>query len=278
MTLSKVLFGAAVSVAALGGIAFADEPSGDTSTTAGDASGAPADPTATTPATTVGATGEQAPAAWPGAIIDRPLTLNAGMVAAGGQAALYHSTGDVETLGISGAYGVTNELTVGANYEMAVHEFEAKGPLNVLAAYRLANGKLKAAATVGFSYNFSSETGDLGLGAAVQYNVAPTFAVYTGGNQIGVGIKSPNPITLALPVGVALQATPQVYAFAQTQLASFSIKDSANVYISDITPVQVGAFFSPSNTLDIGLAVNFLDVQHAGDAFGVMAAARFFKI
>ena len=45
--------------------------------------------------------------------------------------------------------------------------------------------------------------------------------------------------------------------------------------ISDITPFQLGGTFSPDNKLDIGAALTFLDLQHAGDALAVTLHAAF---
>jgi hypothetical protein len=117
----------------------------------------------------------------------------------------------------------------------------------------------------------------------VQYNVAPTFAVYTGGDQLDLGLirsamGAPTPITLSVPVGVALQATPNVYAFGETSVATFGLSNSSNVYISDITPAVFGAFYSPNNKLDVGLAATFFDLQHAGDIWAITATARIFKL
>ena len=115
------------------------------------------------------------------------------------------------------------------------------------------------------------------------YDLAPKFAVFTGGNQLGLGLirdmdGAPTPITLAVPVGVEVQATPNVFAYAETTVATFGLSDADNLYISDITPAQIGAFFSPSNKLDVGVAATFFDLQHAGDLYAISVAARLFKL
>jgi hypothetical protein len=261
----------------------------DNTTTPAGGSGGSADPNAaaTPPTVTANATGGSTDA-WPTAIIDRPLTLNASMIGASADLTLAHinlgmlGSATSEGIGVAGDYGVSNQLQVGAGYALSLHDFEAKGPFDVHALYRLAHGKLKAAAEARFGYDLNSQDGDIHLGAIVSYLVAPKFAVFTGGDQLDLGIirsmSAPSPITFAVPVGVQLQATPNVFVFADTQLASFSISNSSNVYISDITPAAVGAFYSPSNTMDIGVEATFLDLQHAGDFYAITAVARIFKI
>ncbi len=280
--LSKITLGTATALAALAANAMAQTPD-NTST----------DPTTTTPTTasspTVTATAtEGSTEAWPTAIIDRPLTLNAGMIGAAADLSLAHislgmlGSATSEGVGVAGDYGVNNQLTVGAGYALSLHDFEAKGPFNVHALYRLAHGKLKAAAEARFMYDLNSEDGDITVGGSVAYNVAPKFAVYTGGDQLDLGVirsmSAPSPITLSVPVGVEVQATPNAFLFAQTVLATFGLSNSSNTYISDITPAQVGVFYSPSNTLDIGVAATFVDLQNASDFYAITATARVFKL
>jgi hypothetical protein len=284
--LPKILLGTATALTALTANALAQTPTGDADDTTAPTTST--DPTpATTPTVSTSAT-EGSTDAWPTAIIERPLTLNAGMVGAAADLSLAHislgalGSGTSEGIGVAGDYGVNDQITIGAGYALSLHEFEAKGPFDVHAFYRLAHGKLKAAAEAGFGYDLNSEDGDIHAGAHVAYDVAPTFAVYTGGDQLDLGVirsmDAPAPITLAVPVGVEVQASPNAFLFAQTIVATFGLSNSDNVFISDITPAQVGVFYSPSNTLDIGIGATFLDLQHAGDFYAITATARVFKL
>jgi hypothetical protein len=283
--LSKILLGTSAALVAMTASAMAQAPSGDATTDPN----ASKDPTAAASTPNVSAsTTEGSSDAWPTEIIDRPLTLDAGMVGATGSLGLAHldlgmlGSATTEGLNVGADYGVSNQLTVGASYGVTLHSFEAKGPFDVHALFRLAHGKLKAAAEGGFKYDLGSQNGDIGLGAQVAYNVAPKFAIFTGGDQLEIGVirtmNAPSPIVINVPVGVEVQATPNVFAYAATQLASFGISNASNVYISDITPVQVGAFYSPSNTLDVGAALSFLDLQNASSAYGVLLTARWYKL
>jgi len=284
--LPKIIMGTAIALAGLTANAMAQ---GDADATATDpnASTDPAVPGSTPTATA--STTEGSTEAWPTAIIDRPLTLNAGMVGGSASLGLLHlnlgmlGSATSEGLNVAGEYGVSDKITAGAGYGISLHDFEAKGPVDVHARYRIAHGKLKAAAGARFVYDLNSEDGDISLGAIVAYDITPKLAVYTGGDQLDMGLirsmdGAPTPITLAVPVGVEVQATPNVHAFAQTNLATFGISDADNVYISDATPAEIGAFFSPSNKLDVGLAASFFDLQHAGDFYAITATARLFKL
>jgi hypothetical protein len=280
------MLGTATALAASTASALAQTPSGDSTTTTDPTT--TSDPNAgSTPGVSASSSGA-VDGMWPMQIIDRPLTLNQGMIGATGEIGAAHislgmlGSATSEGLNVQGEYGVSNQLTVGAGYGITLHDFEAKGPFDVHALFRLAHGKLKAAADARFGYDLNSQNGDISLGAQVAYNVAPTFAVFTGGDQLDIGairtMSAPVPITLAVPVGVELQATPNLFVYADTTLATFGLSNSSNVYISDATPATIGAFYSPTNKLDVGVAASFLDLQNAGDFWAVLVTARVFKI
>ncbi|HTJ47451.1 MAG TPA: hypothetical protein VL463_35375 [Kofleriaceae bacterium] len=289
---NKILITTA-SLLLMSGVALAQDEGGTGDGSGeGDGSGsgsASGDATATTPAgdATVSASGDMGDAGWPMAIIDRPLTLKASMIGAQAQLGIAHvdlgmlGSSTSEGLNVGADYGVSDVLQIGASYGLTLNEFEAKGPVNAHLLYRLAHGKLKVAADAAFDYDLNSKNGGISLGAEVHYNLAPNVAVFTPGYQLNLGVirdMGDGPITLAVPVGVALQANPNIYAWVSTQVASFSISNSANVYISDITPATIGAFYSASNKLDIGVAANFFDLQNASDLWAITVGARIFKM
>ena len=200
-------------------------------------------------------------------------------------------TADAGGLIAGAGYGVSDKLEVGGAYGITLfEEFEAKGPLSIYSAYNLINdGKLRVAGVGRFTYNLASESGGLSAGLSAYYNVNDKLTVYTGGGNGGaptgdhlnltlIGPEgSSKPITFDVPFGVGFQATPELFAFVETQLASFNISDSANAFIfADITPVRIGAFYAVSNTLDVGAALTFPSIEDAGDLFGIGVAARFF--
>ena len=53
-------------------------------------------------------------------------------------------------------------------------------------------------------------------------------------------------------IGLALQATPQVYAFLQTDIARFGISNSSNAFLfADFIPLDLGLFYAASHQLDV---------------------------
>ena len=115
--------------------------------------------------------------------------------------------------------------------------------------------------------------------------VAPKIALYTGnpipmgpaGQHLSISLASNGPITFAVPVGVALQASPQLFAFVDTTLAQFSISNSSNAFIfSDFIPVNVGALYRAAKDIDVGITFTD-DLKNAGDFYIVGLTARYLK-
>jgi len=227
--------------------------------------------------------------AWPQEMIKRPFTVNSAMVDAHvglGVANVGGTTAEGLTGGL--AYGVSNQIELGVDYALGLHEFEAEGPLTAHLGFRaLHNDKMSAAGVAAVTYDLNTKAADLGVGVPFRYTLASQVAVYTPGHQLavalarddnGTGMSIPKPITLSLPVGVAYQATPNIYAFAETNIANISISNSTTaVFAADFIPIVIGAFYSPSNKIDVGVAVTD-DLDHAGDAYAVSLLLRAFKI
>jgi hypothetical protein len=202
---------------------------------------------------------------WTQAIIDRPLTLDAGMFGLGGGVGTTYG-GVAAIAQVGGAYGVTDRITLGASYEAHANgsDVSARGPVAIHALVRLAHGRWKAAANLDGVYDLASRDGGVSLGAIVSYGVTPTISLYTGGSQLSATLVRsdamlPKPITLSAPVGVAWQPSASVYTYASTILASYGLKDAELDYLGDVTPLAVGLFVSPSRTLDLGLEATWLD-------------------
>jgi hypothetical protein len=76
-------------------------------------------------------------------------------------------------------------------------------------------------------------------------------------------------------VGFAFQASPQIYAFANTNLAVIEISDAESGFIfADFIPLSLGAFFSPSNTMDVGASLDLGDLKADEMDIGVILHAR----
>jgi hypothetical protein len=192
-------------------------------------------------------------------------------------------------LGLGVGYGISDKLEAGVTYGLSLKDFEAKGPLGLYGAYSIMHqDKLKGAGIGSFTYDLAGKTGALKLGLFFQYNLTKMMAVYTPGGHLqaqliaddpdGAGpAEAPTPIDLHLPIGFAYQVNKNIYAFAETSLATINISQSATAIIfADTTPLTVGAFYSMSNKMEFGAQIATGDVPHIGDAFTFSLVARLF--
>jgi hypothetical protein len=287
--------------------AFAEEPPEATVGAEVNAGGAGAGMEATVPATG-GPT-----MAWPKEIIDRPLTVLKGKIGAGADLAIATRTVTTVTgtppvtttesstfvgLQLLAGYGVSDKLEVGASYSFALNEFEIKGPLTLYGNFNLTNdGKLAVGAGAGLIIDLNSvdDMGDSSVGFAidaglgVRYKLAPKFAVFTGnpyapgllGDHLHLGLSGDESKTFSIPVGFAMQATPELFAYVTTNLATILLSDPGMgdraAFIWDITPLTVGAWYAATPNIDVGGALGFGDLQNAGDTWGILLGARYFN-
>src|SRR5688572_7837329 len=184
-------------------------------------------------------------------------------------------TDTVIGLGISGGYGVTDELELGAGYGFRLSpDGDLEGPLLLYGEYKFLDGSVDVAGTGGIIYDLASESGGLLLGAELQFEIGDMFAIYSPGYQLFIGMfnDGDTPISIALPIGIRLQFTEQILGYAQVTLATIGIKDSGDSDITDEANLLVGMFYSVSNKLDLGAALAVPD----SDDIGVILTARFF--
>jgi hypothetical protein len=242
---------------------------------------------------------------WSDAIIDRPLTMPKGKIGVYGDLDILRlsssttvggvsmtSVVTAEGLGIGGGYGIDDKLEVGAEYSFSLNSFEIKGPLSLYGSYAVfQKGKLTIGAsgaliidlnggtTVDPVTGASSTNVNLALiaGVGARYKLTDKIAVYTGnpiapgilGSQIHIGLNNSGAVGIDLPVGAAIQATPQLYAWVQTNLAHIKIaNDSNSLIFSDFIPVEIGALFAAvPHKVDVGAALDIPDLEHRpGDA------------
>jgi hypothetical protein len=244
------------------------------------------------PTTTATATSEPAaPAArYPRAVIERPLTLPAGVAMLGSD---FTSNKDMSAMGgapIIG-YGITDDLEIQVPYAFATREFEAKGSLNFDVGYKLlrgaVDGKLEVIARARTGYNFLTKAANpLMIGVHVQYNITDKLAVISGfpsTQQLSIALSdggvmgAPKPIDLALPLSVGYQATPLLYFQLDTRLASLGLSNSSNAFIgSDTTPVALTAVYNVLHALDVQASIATDLSNSPGDAVSFLVGARYY--
>jgi hypothetical protein len=247
---------------------------------------------------------------WGDAIINRPLTMPKGKVGIYGDldvARISITVGTMtdsataEGLHVGFGYGVDDKLEIGAEYAFSLHDFEIKGPLTLYGAYSLYHaGKLTIGGSADLLIDFngfgavdpmtgaqsSSTNLSLQAGLGIRYMLTDKVAVYTGspiapgplGQHLSIGLNNSGPISLDIPVGLALQATPQVYAFLQTNIAHLGISNDSNAFLfADFIPVDVGLYYAASHALDVGAFLNLPDLKNAKfDVLEFGIAARYY--
>lgn len=198
------------------------------------------------------------------------------------------TTVTVEGLGVAGAYGINDKLTAGLTYAFKLHPGGTiKGPLALYAAYNVMHeGKLSV--TVGADFDIdvnNTKNVGIGLGASIKYLLAPKIALYTGnpipigpaGDQLGISFAKNGPIGLAIPAGVALQPTPEIFAYVDLTLMNIALspKVSGKFLFADQIGVNAGALYRATPELDVGVSIsdNFKD---AGGTYAIGLTGRYY--
>lgn len=283
---------------------------GDAAGAGGGSAAAGGDATAAGGATTptVAASADNAaPGAWSDQLINNPQTLPKGGLGAAATFQIYKfsvppippatmgTSLTIEGLGLDADYGITDKITAGISYLVDLHDDAGtfpsddrwKGPLDIHGAFNIIHkDKMSVTAGADFLVNLNNtDDKEIHAGLSAKYMLSPKLAVYTGnpvpigpaGQHLSISLASNGPITFGLPVGVALQATPQVFGFVDTTLANLSISNSSNQFIfSDFIPVEVGALFRAAKDLDVGVMFSD-DLKNAGDFYVVGLTARIYK-
>jgi hypothetical protein len=239
---------------------------------------------------------------WPQAIADRPTTLNGGMVELRGDIAVFgfstsgSSTDTFSLAGVGASFGISNGIEVGGDYAFQVSpDVDAAGVFAGHLQLRLAHGgPLSASLGVAALYSHSADGIVLAGGLNVRYRLSPQISLYTmtsgvplcggclkvlgpvtGQFLIGIPNKGDTEVVLNLPVGLGIQASPEVYLYAETSLATFMLTpENTNIATGgDYVGLNAGAWFAASKQLDLGISFAD-DLKHAKDLYLIEVAAK----
>jgi hypothetical protein len=239
---------------------------------------------------------------WPTAAIDRPYMRGKGKISAGADfqyAAITLDDGmgnsisaSADALSVNATYGISDQINAGVVYAIPLGigdvDFNAAGNLTLWGGYQISHTpKLSISATVLFGVNLDN-TDDMGIAAGLgaKYLLAPKIALFTGapygpgpvGDHLQIGLGDPAPISFDVPVGVMLQATPQLNAFVSTELAQFAINDDAGDSIffgADYIPLALGGLFAVNPNIDVTATFALGDLKEAGfDLYAFSIGAR----
>lgn len=100
------------------------------------------------------------------------------------------------------------------------------------------------------------------LGAPAKYKFNQMFAVYFGDALLSFAWAPDTAVSLNLPVSLGAQLNDNVMLELWTNLGKVNLSPSEGTkLISDATPLELRAWYSPSNKIDTGLAVGSGDLQ-----------------
>jgi hypothetical protein len=226
------------------------------------------------------------------------VTLPTGKIAAGAdlgiaRVSILGASATATGLGIAGGYGINEKLSVGGSYSFSIDDFEIKGPLSLYGAYSLIDDgafTLGASANLVLDFNGMGGSTDVAInaGVAARYKIVPQLPVYSGnpyalgplGQQLRIGLSDGAAKTFSIPVGLSYQALPELFAFAETTLATILLSDPGDgdrvSFIGDQIPLSVGAYYSVTPNIDAVVAFSTLDLPSLGDMFAVTIGARYF--
>lgn len=242
---------------------------------------------------------------WPGAIADRPWNLNGGMLEVHGSMPIFAASsgggGSSDTLVLAGgglSVGVSDQLEVGGDYAFELSpSSDAAGVFAGHAMLRLVHDSQLDIALGGAAfYSHAADGFAIAAGAAIRYRLSRQLSIYTGTGGVpicGTCLQILGPVTgqalflvpnsgdaeilLNVPVGLGFQASPNLYIFADTSIATLELSPRSDsvAEFSDYIGLHAGAWITASNKLEIGGSFAD-DLKHAGDLYIVEIAAKVF--
>ena len=236
-------------------------------------------------------------------IADRSPTLRAGGLELHGSLPIFSQTGlggDRLILGgVGGAFGLTDDVQLGADYAFEVSpDTDAAGVLAAHGLFRIAHGGQTSAA-VGGGVLYSHAVDGIAFAGGLQLRIRlnQQFSIFTNTSGIplcGSCLQLLGPVTgqlfvahpndggdnlvvLNLPVGLGIQATPELYLFGETVIATvlLSPKTDSVKEFSDYIGLHAGAWLSASKQLDVGAGLG-IDLKNTSDDYLFELRARLF--
>jgi hypothetical protein len=239
---------------------------------------------------------------WPEPISDRPYTLNGGMLEVHGSLPILKDGQGGDSLVVFGggaSFGVSDQIEIGGDYAFLVSpNTDAAGIFAGHLLYRLVhNDHMSAAIGGAVVYSHAADGFIVAGGLDLRFRFSKELSLYTGTGGVpicGTCVSILGPVTgqaviavpngggdtafyLNLPVGLAFQASPQFYLFADTSLATLllSPRSDSLVEFGDYIGFHGGAWITASKNLEIGGSFAD-DLKHAGDLYLIEVNARIF--
>lgn len=219
----------------------------------------PAAPAATTPAaTTPVATTPAATGTYPQALADRPVTLPASMFEGRLDIGASLSTGAIFkafSIGPAVRYGLTDDLELGLGVGIGITDpgGVSFGGLNLGGYYTVVRGDFRGAAHLNvFVPAFDPFALSVGVGFKGIFQADRLALTFDPQVVVRLAPSGGTPIGIALPVTLSYNVSPE---FAPFLITGFNLPSLDPVALA--IPLGVGAQYSPSNMLDLGLRFTF---------------------
>ena len=195
--------------------------------------------------------------------------------------------GSTEALvGFGVSYGISDLIEVGGDYAFQLTpKTDAAGVFAGHVRLRLVhNSQVSAALGVAAFYSDSLTGTGVSLfagGLSLRYRFTPQLSLYTESNFCGgcvniagpvmgqalivhiAGSSGPNGtnaetlVAFTIPVGLAYQASPQVYLYASTIIGAIAVSPKTDSYLEfrDVIPVIAGAWITVAPKFEIGASI-----------------------
>ena len=243
---------------------------------------------------------------WSRILIERPYVRPAGKISAYGALGItrfsffepvtmttFSGTGDV--FGVGGAYGVTDQITAGAQYAFVPGLFDAEssieGQLDLFGGFQLVHSsKMSITASADFGVNLSGDETSMAIhaGLGARYNLGPKMALFTGapygpgpvGQHLTISLDDGNAMSFDVPIGFMYQAGMELNIHVATSLAHIAFNDAAGdtiVFGADYIPLSIGALYSVNPNIDVVGSFSLFDLKSDArfDILQFMVGARY---
>lgn len=219
---------------------------------------------------------------YPTRLVDRPLTLPAGMFQIGAQVANTHAAGNAQSLPIALSYGITNDWEVGVGSGFIINPDADWGRnIDVGTRYKLLDTTdLDVAASVLVPLTFRSGADNLNtivVGPLTRYVLSDQFFVLGGADLLPVTINPSFALAANLAPALGFQATDQLAVLLGTNLIHLKLagdSESTSIIFRDTIPVSVSGLYALSGMLDLLASFRVPDAKNFGDAWAVSVGAN----
>jgi hypothetical protein len=202
---------------------------------------------------------------------------------------------------VGAGYGLTPEITVGAQYGfrpgvLSDAESELSGPLSFFGMYQAVNdGTLDITATGEFIYDLCGSvdmsmscagTMAITFGAGVRYKLAPEFAVFSGspigpgpvGRQFNLSLEDKGKMAFDLPAGLIYQANADLGLYIATNLMHINIANDDSVFFgADTIPILLGGSFELDKSMSVEAEVALGDISDGVDDLTFALGFRYYN-